>query len=118
MAAVRGVSAASMAAGSISAVLGSTSAKTTFALAAITASAVAKYVLGGMMTSSPSPIPAASRVNCKAAVPELTPIACSVPTYAASIDSKCVTSGPPVNADEASTRSNALRKAAYTGPFT
>src|SRR5262245_48690313 len=97
IAAVFGVMAASTAEGSMSAVGGSTSASTGVAPAETTASAVAKNVLGGRMTSSPGPMPAACSMSSKAAVPEPTPTAVVAPTYVASAASNAAPSGPALN---------------------
>ena len=64
--------AASIAAGSIRAVSGSTSAKTMLPPACVIASVVAMNVNGVVITSSPGPIPRLSISRCNAAVPLLT----------------------------------------------
>ena len=56
-------------------VLGSMSANTGVAPIRLTASAVAKKVNDGTITSSPGPIPSARRPSTSASVPEPTPTA-------------------------------------------
>src|SRR5262245_9376000 len=46
------------------------------------------------MTSSPSPMPAEMTDRCSPAVPELTPMACFVPTYLAVTASNSLIFGP------------------------
>ncbi len=93
---MRSVMAASAAAGSIKAVVGSTSTSTGVAPAKYTPSAVAQNVLAGMMTSSPGPMPAAISMSWMAEVPDATPRTRSTPRYSASCRSKAATSGPDV----------------------
>ncbi len=71
-AAVRGVIAASAAAGSMQPVSGSTSTSTGTAFTDSTALAVATNVQSGTMTSSPSPTPRASRASSSVWVPLVT----------------------------------------------
>ena len=69
---VRGVMARSICAGSIVAVLGSTSTNTARAPVYSMAATVATNVNGTEMTSSPGPTPAASIAKWRALVPEFT----------------------------------------------
>src|SRR5665647_1258963 len=80
MAAVRSVMAASTDAASRQYVCGSMSAKTGVAPVSATELAVAAKVNDGTMTSSPGPIPAASRPRCSPEVPELTATQVRPPT--------------------------------------
>ena len=73
----RSVTAASAKAASISPVSSTTSQKTGVAPACMTPSAEAMNVWPGTITSSPRPIPAASRLSISAAVPDATPTQCS-----------------------------------------
>ena len=75
MALVLGVMAASIFFGSMQRVLGSQSTNTTVAPTTHAASAVAKKVLGWVMTSSPGPMPRAMSVSQIASVPLPTPMA-------------------------------------------
>src|SRR3989442_17141 len=75
MARVRGVMAASILVTSMLRVRGSISTNTGDAPASQIASAVAKNVLDTVMTSSPGPIPRATKTSRSASVPELTPTA-------------------------------------------
>ena len=76
---VRGVIAASIAAGAIVYVSGSMSTNTGVAPAYSIAATVATNVNGTVITSSPGPMPAASSARCSALVPELTPTASPSP---------------------------------------
>ena len=76
---VRRVIRRSTSSGSMLSVPGSMSAKTGVAPVRAIASAVAKKVNEGQITSSPAPIPSASRTSTIASVPFATPTACSVP---------------------------------------
>ena len=58
------------------------------------AKAVAMYVLGTVITSSPEPISHAASARCSASVPLLTPIAKRVPQNAANSCSNAARSGP------------------------
>ncbi len=71
------------------------SAKTGFALHATTTFAVASNVNAGMTTSSPGLTLYAMSEVCRAAVPELTAIACFTPTWDASFLSNSLTFFPP-----------------------
>ena len=71
---VRGVIRAATSSGSRLSVSGSISAKTGVAPRRATASAVAKKVNAGQMTSSPAPMPIASITSTSASVPLATPI--------------------------------------------
>ena len=55
---------------------------------------VAANVNGVVITSSPSPIPAAKRATCNAEVPELVAIPYFAPTYFANSSSNSITLGP------------------------
>src|ERR687898_1479228 len=74
-----------------------TSTKTGVAPAWTTTFAVAGQVIGVVITSSPGPIPSATRVRCIAAVPEETASACFAPTYAAKRRSSSAEFGPVVS---------------------
>ena len=71
---VRGVIRAATSSGSRLSVSGSISAKTGVAPRRAIASAVAKNVNAGQMTSSPAPMPIASITSTSASVPLATPI--------------------------------------------
>ena len=75
-------------------VFGSQSTNTAVAPAIQMASAVAKNVLGWVMTSSPGPMPRAINASQIASVPLPTPMACDVPWKAASSCSNCLSIGP------------------------
>jgi hypothetical protein len=83
MARVRGVRADSTLAGSSSSASSSTSAKTIFAPARRTASAVAMKVFAGTTTSSPCPIPSARRATSSASVPLAAPTTWRAPRKSA-----------------------------------
>ncbi|MNW47663.1 hypothetical protein D3C74_250030 [compost metagenome] len=104
---VRVVNAASRLSRSRLYVNGSTSAKTGSAPTRLIASAVAKNVNGVVITSSPGPIPAASKAMTSASVPEFNAIACLVPKYSAASCSNCLTWLPIMNAASSSTLSMA-----------
>src|SRR5690606_22032791 len=74
----------------------SMSTKTGFAPTYSTLLAVAAKVSEGTSTSSPGPIPAASRMRCSAAVQELTATQSGRPWAAAKASSKARTRGPIV----------------------
>ena len=76
MAFVRGVTAASIFAGSMHHVSGSTSTSTGRAPARITTLAVTTMVKSGMITSSPGPTPSTSSARCSPVVPLLHAIPC------------------------------------------
>ena len=76
---VRAVIARATSAGSRFSVAGLMSAKTGVAPRRAIASAVAKNVNAGQITSSPAPIPSASSASTSASVPLATPIACWTP---------------------------------------
>jgi hypothetical protein len=101
---VRGVTAASAAAGSIRYVAGSQSTSTTRAPIRATASAVAMNVFAGRIASSPGPTPTARNASSSASVPLATPTQCWTPANAAYSRSNPATSSPPTNAVSASTR--------------
>ena len=110
MAAVCGVTAASTASGSTQKYLASMSAKTGRAPVSATALAVAANVNDGTITSSPAPMPAASRPRCSPLVPELTATqGRSRPNSAANSRSKAATSGPWASMPLRNTRSTAAR---------
>ena len=90
-------------------VLGSLSAKTGRAPAAITAPAVARNVKAGRITSSPDPTPQARRASVKASVPDATPIASRLPQYWAISRSKASSCGPRIKIWVVSTSSMAWR---------
>ena len=90
---VRSVIARSTSAGSRFSVAGSMSTKTGVAPRRAIASAVAKNVNAGQMTSSPSPIPSASSASTSASVPLATPIACWTPRYSAASRSNALDLG-------------------------
>src|SRR3712207_6444274 len=69
------------------------------------------------MTSSPGPIPIASRTRTSASVPFATPTARGTPRYAAASSSKAWTFGPRMNCDESSTSSNRLRSSSTSGEY-
>ena len=91
---VLGVIAASISFGSMHLVWGSQSTKTTVAPTIQAASAVAKKVLGCVMTSSPGPMPSAIMVSQSASVPLPTPMACFMPVKAANSFSNFSSIGP------------------------
>ena len=64
-----------------------------------------------VITSPPGPTPAASSDRCSALVPLFTATQCCAPQNPANSRSNAVTSGPPLNADEAHTRFPAFRPA-------
>src|SRR6476469_7590107 len=117
MAAVFVLIAAATASGSSNAVSGSTSASTGRAPQATTASAVAKNVLGGRITSSPRPMPAAASISVNAAVPEATPTTYGARRKAPSSSSNASTSRPFVNVDSLSTRPNARSRSTRRGSW-
>src|ERR1022692_318307 len=59
--------------------------------------AEATKVNGDVITSSPGPMPPASRARCRALVPEFTPMASAAPQYPANSFSNAATSGPRMN---------------------
>src|ERR1039457_6334484 len=59
--------------------------------------AEATKVNGDVITSSPGPMPPASRARCRALVPEFTPMASAAPQYPANSSSNAATSGPRMN---------------------
>src|SRR5918992_5466467 len=69
------------------------------------------------MTSSPGPIPIASRTITSASVPFATPTARLTPRYAAASSSKARTFGPRMNSDDSRTASNRLRSSSVSGPY-
>ena len=95
--------------GSMFSVLGSLSAKTGRAPAAITAPAVAKNVKAGRITSSPGLTPQARRLSAKASVPDATPTANRRPQYWAISCSKASSCGPRTKVCVARTSSMARR---------
>src|SRR6478736_4754840 len=106
-AAVRGVTAASTAAGSRPKLPGSMSANTTSAPTSRTALAEAANEKDGTITSSPGPMPRASRSMCSAEVPELTATQWRPSTSSEKPSSKAATSGPCTTRPLRSTRTAA-----------
>ena len=76
---VRGVTARSIAAGSMLSVSGSTSTNTGRAPRWTMTLAVEANVIGDVITSSPAPTPTASSARCSAAVHEFTATQCAAP---------------------------------------
>ena len=111
---MRGPRAASIRAGSRLKPSRSTSAKTGEAPVQRIASTVAKYVNGGVTTSSPGPTPSATSASQSASVPEPTPMQCRVPTRSAIACSNAAVSGPRMYWPERSTRSTAASTSAPT----
>src|SRR5262245_38951687 len=91
---VRGVTAASTAAGSMLNVSASMSTKTGSAPTNRTTLAVAANENDGTMTSSPGPMPSAINARCSADVPELTATQWRPSTSAENSASNAATSGP------------------------
>ena len=87
MAFVRGVTAASMSAGSMQAVSRSTSTSTGLAPVNTITLAVTTIVKSGMMTSSPGPMPSTSSAMCRPVVPFEQAMPWRVPTYRAKASS-------------------------------
>src|SRR5215204_1382748 len=104
---VRSVTPALTASGSMFRSDSRTSTKTGVAPAWTTTFAVAGQVIGVVITSSPGPIPSATRVRCIAAVPEETASACFAPTYAAKRRSSSAAFGPVVSQPERIVRATA-----------
>ena len=100
---VRAVTRAAASAGSRLSVAGSTSAKTGMPPASTTASAVAKKVKAGTITSSPAFTPSARRARTSASVPFATPTHPAAPKNSANALSNSRTSGPCTNAVAANT---------------
>src|ERR1035438_4300586 len=69
--------------------------------------AEAMKVNGDVITSSPGPMPPASRARCSALVPEFTPTASAPPQYPANSLSNAATSGPRMNSAFSRTRMTA-----------
>ena len=96
---------------------GSMSAKTGVAPRRAIASAVAKNVNAGQITSSPAPIPSASSASTSASVPFATPIVCSTPRYSAASRSNPSTSGPKMKRPLSSARANASFSSGMNGAY-
>ena len=118
IAAVRGVIAASVAAGSIVRRSGSMSANTGLAPVITMASALKAADNGAVMTSSPGPMPSARSVSASASVPVPTPTACGDPDEAANSASNASSSGPRMNQPRVMTRSIAARTSGASAPGT
>src|SRR5215211_102036 len=103
--------------GSSTSVRGSISAKTGVAPVRAIASAVAKNVKAGQMTSSPGPAPSASSAMTIASVPLATPIASGTPRYAAASRSKAATFGPSTKRLDSRTSSIACRSSGSNGSY-
>ena len=84
-----------------------TSTKTGVAPVWTTTFAVAGQVIGVVITSSPGPIPSATRVRCIAAVPEETASACLAPVYSANRRSSSAAFSPVVSQPERIVRATA-----------
>src|SRR5262249_20803425 len=95
----------------------SMSANTGVAPTRAIASAVAKNVKAGQITSSPDPMPSASSTSTMASVPFATPIDCRVPRYAAASCSNPSTSGPKMNRPVSSVRSKASFSSGTRGSY-
>ena len=93
------------------------SAKTGNAPTRLTASAVAKKVNDGQITSSPAPISSASRARTIASVPLATPSACATPRYSAASRSKASTFAPRMNCPRSRTSSNSPRSSSSSGAY-
>ena len=93
---VRGVIRSHALVGEMSRVSRSMSAKMGTACNARIAATVPMSVIGVVMTSSPSATPSAARAVCRAAVPEVTAMMCSIPKAAptASSNSSTIPPGP------------------------
>ena len=91
---VRGVIAASTAAGSRFSVDASTSANTGAAPSRMKQFAVATNEIGDVITSSPGPSPSPWQSRCSPAVPLVTATACGAPTRSAKSSSKRSIAGP------------------------
>ena len=113
---VRGVIAASMAAGSSVSRAGSMSANTGVAPAITIARALKAAESGAVITSSPAPMPSARSVSASASVPVPTPTANRAPDAAANSSSNADTSGPRMNHPRSITRSMPCAIAAASGP--
>ena len=74
-----------------------TSQKIGLAPACSTTFAVAGQVIGLVITSSPGPMPAATRERCNAAVPDATATACRAPVSSANRSSSSAARGPLVS---------------------
>src|SRR5579862_3221855 len=107
----------STSAGSMLSDCGSMSANTGTAPRRATASAVAKNVNEGQITSSPSPMPSASSAITIASVPFATPTVCSTPRYAAASRSKPSTSGPKMKRPDSRVRANASLSSGISGAY-
>ena len=114
---VAGVSRAATSSGSRLSVSGSMSAKTGVAPLRAIASAVAKNVKAGQITSSPRPIPSASRTSTIASVPFATPIAWPAPSAAAASASKLASSGPRMKRPLSSVRLKACCSSGMNGAY-
>ena len=114
---VRDVSRRSTSAGSRFSVAASTSANTGVAPTRAIDSAVAKNVNAGQMTSSPAPIPSASRTSTSASVPFATPTVSGTPRYSAASCSKAATFGPNTNVPCSSTSAKASLSAGMSGSY-
>ena len=88
------------------------SAKTGVAPMRAIASAVAKNVKAGQMTSSPAPIPSASSTITIASVPFATPTVSGTPRYSAASRSNSATFGPKTKRPSSSTAREGLLAAA------
>src|SRR5690348_13330030 len=118
IACVRGVMAASIAAGSMHCVAGSTSVNTGVSPAWMIAFTDAQNVMGVVMTSAPGSSPAATMLTCSAAVQELTAATCDCckPWYAAKSRSNCATRGPvPSHADSMQATTSSISACSISG---
>src|SRR5262249_29613640 len=114
---VRGVIRAATSSASRLSVSGSTSAKTGVAPRRAIASAVAKNVNAGQMTSSPTLIPMASITSTSASVPLATPIVSGTFRYAAASSSKAAQLGPNTNRPSSSTSAKACWSSGISGAY-
>ena len=112
---VRGPTSARTASGSMFSVSASTSANTGVAPACSTAFVVAGHVNDVVITSSPSPSPAATIARCSAAVHDEVAIAWPVPTRAANRSSSSRVRGPLVSQPD---RSVSITDAISSSPST
>src|SRR5690348_8919503 len=114
---VLGVIRAATSSGSRFNVCGSTSAKTGVAPRRATASAVAKNVNAGQITSSPGPMPIASITSTSASVPLATPIVSGTPRYAAASASNAAQLGPNTNCPWSSAPAKACWSSGISGAY-
>src|SRR4051794_997579 len=114
---VRSVTRAATSSGSRFIVAGSTSANTGVAPIRAIASAVAKNVNAGQITSSPAPMPRASSTSTSASVPFPQPTVSGTPRYSAASSSNAFVFGPKTKRPSSRTSAKASLSSGISGAY-